>query len=193
MKRILIVLLVVVTIPAVSQTMTAVEYQMGFGAGKFTDYISQASFRGFAFNFRKLVQPQLAVGVEMGWNVFYEEKAYDVYTIGNTSYAGKQYRYANEFPMLLRADFNLKPGERINPYVGWGVGTLFSIKTNDMGQYRFEDEGWHFAIKPEFGLEIEANENMALTISAKYYYGFETSDIRPLGYFALGFGMLFKD
>ena|SRR5688572_9684333 len=193
MKKTLLLFLIVASIPAFSQTLTSIEYSMGFGTGNMSAFVKPASFRGFTFDLRKMVQPNVGVGIELGWNVFYDELPNDVYTIGNTSYSGKQYHYDNKFPMLASADYYFMPGDRVNPFVGFGLGTLFSMRTTDMGQYRFEDEGWHFAVKPEAGVLFEVNPSMGFSVTAKYYYGFETSELRPQGYFALNFGLVFMN
>lgn len=44
------------------------------------------------------------VGVDAGWNVFYEKKDYDTYTGGTESLSGIQYRYQNSVPLLASAD-----------------------------------------------------------------------------------------
>lgn len=193
MKKLIILLLVAVSTPAFSQGLTSASYSVGFGTGDLADHTGRASFRGFTVDFRKLVQPNVAVGIELGWNVFYDEKPDDVYRIGNVSYSGRQYRYNNQFPMLVRADYYLKPGEKVNPYVGFGLGTMFSMKTTDMGQFRFEEDAWQFAIKPEVGVEIELNPAANAFIGVKYYSGFQGGDLPGQGYFALNLGMVFKN
>jgi opacity protein-like surface antigen len=193
MKKLLILILVAAVSPAFSQGLTSASYSMGFGTGDLGDHTGMASFRGFTVDFRKLVQPNIAVGIELGWNVFYDDKLDDVYTRGNVSYSGKQYRYNNQFPMLVRGDYYLKPGEKINPYVGFGLGTMFSMKATDMGQYRFEEDAWQFAIKPEVGVEFELNPAANAFIAAKFYNGFKGGDLPNQGYFTINVGMVFKN
>src|SRR5688572_21094007 len=104
MKKILLLLLITVSVPALSQNLTSLQYSMGFGTGDLGDFIDKPSFRGVTLDYRKLVQPNVGVGIDIGWNVFYSEQAYDVYTIENLSYSGKQYRYNNQIPVLFAAD-----------------------------------------------------------------------------------------
>lgn len=192
MKKILFILFSVIGSSAFAQSLTALQYSMGFGTGDLGDFVSKPSFRGFTIDFRKLVQPNIGVGFELGWNVFYEEKASDVYTTGNLSYSGKQWRYNNQFPLLGAVDYYLKPGESLNPFVGLGLGTMYSLRNTDMGQYTLEEDAWHFALRPEVGLLFEANPNMSLAVTGKYYYGFEAGDLDAQSYFALNVGFVFK-
>ena len=191
MKKIFIILLSAVALSSSGQSLTALQYSIGFGTGDLGDFVSPASFRGFTIDYRKLVNPNIGVGFEVGWNVFYEEKAYDTYTVGTVSYSGKQYRYNNQFPMLFAADYYLKPGEDINPFAGLGIGTMYSLRNTDMGQYTVEEDAWNFALRPEIGVLFAANPDMSLSVTGKYYYGFEAGDLPAQSYFALSLGFVF--
>ena len=191
MKRILTILLMVAGIPAFSQSFTSFQYSMGFGTGDLGDFIGTPSFRGFTIDYRGLVQPNVGVGVDVGWNVFYSEKANDDYTIENLSYSGKQYRYNNQLPILFAADYYMKPDERVNPFVGIGIGTMFSRRNTDMGQYTLQQDAWHFALRPEVGILYEAQPGLSFTVTGKYYHGFEAGDLPAQSFFALNFGFVF--
>lgn len=93
--------------------------------------------------------------------------------------------------MLFAADYYLKPGEQINPFAGLGVGTMYSLRNTDMGQYTFEQDAWNFALRPEIGVLIETSPNMSLSVTGKYYYGFEAGDLPSQSYFALNLGFVF--
>jgi outer membrane protein len=192
MKKILLLLLITVSVPALSQNLTSLQYSMGFGTGDLGDFIDKPSFRGVTLDYRKLVQPNIGVGIDIGWNVFYSEQAYDVYTIENLSYSGKQYRYNNQIPVLFAADYYLSPDEPINPFVGFGVGTMYSRRNTDMGQYTLKQDAWHFAIRPEIGILYEVSSDVSFSVTGKYYMGFEAGDLDAQNYFALNFGFVFK-
>jgi len=191
MKKIFFVIFSVVATSAFSQSITALQYSMGFGTGDLGDFVGAPSFRGFTIDYRKLVQPNIGVGFDIGWNVFYEAKSYDTYTSGNLSYSGKQWRYNNQFPLLFAVDYYLKPGEQINPFAGLGIGTMYSLRNTDMGQYTLEEDAWNFALRPEVGVLIEANPGLSFTVTGKYYYGFEAGDLPAQSYFALNVGFVF--
>jgi outer membrane protein len=190
-KLYLIIILYVAASSAFAQSITNVQYSMGFGAGDLNDFISNTSFRGIAIDYRKMVQPNIGAGFELGWNVFYAEKAYDTYSLENLSYSGKQWRYNNQFPALFAVDYYLQPGEQINPFAGLGIGTMYSLRNTDMGQYTFEEDAWHFALRPEVGVVIEASPTLSVAITGKYYHGFEAGDLDAQSYFALTFGFVF--
>ena len=71
MKKIYLVLIFYIAATcAFAQSITNVQYSMGFGTGDLSDFIGKPSFRGITVDFRKMVQPNLGVGFELGWNVF---------------------------------------------------------------------------------------------------------------------------
>jgi outer membrane protein len=191
MKKILFIILAFSVSSAIAQNnMTILQYSIGFGSGDLGDYISKASFRGFAIDYRNLVQPNVGVGVDLGWNVFYDERPYDTYTIETLSYSGKQYRYTNVLPILLAADYYFQPGESINPFAGLGIGTMYSRRETDMGVFSIEQDGWLFALRPEIGILFEPEPGVGFKVSSKYYYGFEGGNLPEQGYFTLNFGFV---
>lgn len=192
MKKIFLIFFAIVSVPAFSQHLTAVQYSMGFGTGDLGDFIDKPSFRGFTIDYRKLVQPNIGVGFDAGWNVFYSERDYDVYTIENLSYSGRQYRYNNQIPVLFAVDYYMNYDEGVTPFVGFGIGTMFSRRNTDMGQYSLEQDAWHFAIRPEVGILYEMREGVSFSVTGKYYMGFEADDLDAQNYFALNFGFVFR-
>lgn len=174
------------------QSYISASYSMGFGTGDLGDYISKASFRGTMLEFRGYVNNNISAGVDVGWNLFYERKDYDSYTQDTRTLSGVQYRYNNQVPLFVAADYMLKPGEKFNPYVGFGLGTMYSGRDTDMGTFRMDEDAWHFAIKPEVGALIEFNRATDVKISAKYITGFKAGDLPTQSYFSLNFGFVFK-
>jgi hypothetical protein len=193
MKKIFILtILSVLAISAFSQSnLTALSYSIGFGAGNMHDFISPASFRGFTVDYRNMVQPNIGVGVDIGWNVFYDEVPDDVYEYKNVTLSGKQWRYSNEFPMLAAIDYYLNPGTQVSPFGGLGIGTMYSLQNTDMSAYTFEKDAWHFALRPEIGVIIKAAPGVGMMLAAKYYYGFKAGDLPSQGYLTINFGFVF--
>ena len=177
-----------------AQSLTTVAYSMGFSTGDLNEFISQASFRGVVIDFQKMVQPHIGVGLTLGTTVFYEEKAYDTYTTNNAALSGKQWRYSNHFPMYINASYFLKPGEQINPFVGLGVGTIYTLRNTDMNLYTIEQEAWNFALKPAIGFLINTGSpSTSAHVSLNYNYGFQagTELKKAQSYLSLNVGFSF--
>jgi outer membrane protein len=176
-----------------AQSNTVLAYSIGFPVGDMSDYIEQTSFRGISLDFRKMIQPTVGVGFSIGWNVFYEEKAYATYTLDNESISGKQYRYSNQVPMMISPAYFFRPDEDKTPFLGLGIGTMYTRRNTDMNLYTYEQEAWNFLLQPELGFQFSIDDATALSISAKYNYGFKAGNEldTPQSYFALTVGFAF--
>jgi opacity protein-like surface antigen len=196
MKKIYLTLAIgLITIGALhaQSNIVTFNYSMGFGTGDVKDFISKPSFRGFGFDFRKLVTPNVGVGGSIGWNVFYEELAKDAYTVGNSTLSGKQFRYSNHIPMLANATYYLKPGEQFNPFVGLGIGVTYTRRNTDMNLYTLEQEAWNFTLQPEFGFLYNMSDEAAFSVSGKFNQGFKAgSELKEAqSFFSLNLGFAF--
>ena len=170
----------------------SVNYGVSFTSGNMHDFISKVSWRGGLIEYRYSVNDNLFVGVDVGWYVFYEKKNYDTYTSGVETLSGVQYRYQNEVPILVSAEYFISAFNSVKPYVGFGIGTMYSERSIDMGMYRLKQNPWHFAIKPEVGVLWEMSYSTALKVAGKYYNGFKAGDLDNQGYFSISVGFAFK-
>ena len=150
MKKVVLIILIIAGMlrtPAVAQdNVYSFTYSMGFAMGDFNDFISQPSFRGATFDYRKMLTDKVGVGVEFGWNAFYEEMDYATYTRETGSISGKQYRYCSAVPMLASVDYYFMPGEKLSPFAGLGIGTQFTSNEVDMGVWTLTQDTWHFLL-----------------------------------------------
>lgn len=176
-----------------AQSLTSVTYSIAFPTGDVSDFIGKTSFRGINFDYHRLVQPNIGVGISFGWNVFYEEKGYDTYTVDNASLSGKQWRYSNHVPMFFSANYYLKPGEQINPFVGLGIGTIYSKRNTDMNLYTITQEAWNFGLQPTVGFLYRGSDETSIHVSARYNYGFKAGNElqEAQSYISLNLGFTF--
>jgi outer membrane protein len=167
----------------------SVQYAVSFGTGDLSDYISKTSWRGVQVEYRSPVRSNLLVGLDVAWNVFYERKDYDTYTVDTRSLSGVQYRYQNEVPILASVDYLISSENALKPYIGFGLGTIYSERATDMNLYRMLEKTWQFALKGEVGLLYELNYASSVKFAAKYYNAFQTETLDSQGYFSLSLGM----
>jgi outer membrane protein len=163
---------------------------MGFGSGDLHNYIGKASFRGVSWNYTKLVNSGLGVGLEIGWNTFYEKKEFDTYSRGGFDFSGKQYRYSNHVPVLFTVSYYMNPDEDFTPFAGVGVGTMWSERMITMGPKNVYLDAWPFTLRPELGILFDTG-GVGLSLSSKFYYGFKTGDLPEQSFFTLNFGVVF--
>jgi len=176
-KIILLTSFCLLTVGAVfAQGNTTLSYSMGFTTGDLSDFIQQASFRGFTLDYRKMIQPNVGVGFSAGWNIFYEEKDKASYSIDNQTLTGKQFRYSNHVPLYVNPTYYLKPGESMNPFFTLGIGTIYTKRNTDMNLYTVEQEAWGFALAPEVGIQYSIDDATAVSISGKLNYAFKAGN-----------------
>jgi hypothetical protein len=176
-----------------AQNLYVLEYAIAVPTGDLHSYINNPSFRGFNFGYRNMVDNNRAVGLDIGWQTFFEQKDLATYTDGTASLTGVQYRYTNCFTASLQVDHVFSDGKDIRPFIGIGAGTMYARRTLDMGLYRLERDPWQFMLQPEAGVSMYLQNGSALILSANYYWGFKTQELEAQSYVAFGIAYAFGD
>jgi opacity protein-like surface antigen len=160
--------------------------------GNAHDFIDDISFRGYALGYHYFLTPEISVGIDGGFNSFYQRRDYDTYTEGTVSISGIQYRYLNTLPIHLTGRYLFLPNQRLRPFVGLGLGTVYATRRVDMGLFSTRNSDWMISIKPEAGIKYLINNRFALSLSARYYHTFDTNDLnaQPFGTVNLGLVIL---
>ena len=169
----------------------SVQYDMSFGTGDLGDFISKGSFRGASIQYRYPATDNILVGGDIGWNVFYEKKDKASYTIDTRTLTGIQSRYQNAMPILVSADYLFLPDNAAKPYIGLGIGTMYTERVVNMGTWILTQNPWHFAIKGEAGLMYELPSGFTFKLAGKYLNGFKAGDLENQGYFTVSIGAAF--
>ncbi len=167
----------------------SIQYSVSIPTGDMGEYISKTSWRGILIEYRGYVRSNLFVGMDAGWNVFYEKKDSDTYTQGTETLTGVQYRYQNQVPLLATIDYLIVSDKALKPYVGLGIGTMYSERSTDMNLYRLKQNSWQFAVKGEVGVLYEMSYSSAVKFAVKYYNGFKTNSLGNQGYLSINLGM----
>jgi hypothetical protein len=179
-----------------AQLKVAVSYPVGFPMGDLGDYIEATSFRGIELELYQMVKPNLAVGIESAWQLFYQREDEKVYTEGTVSVSGVQYRYTNAVPILAMGRYLINPSsdKQVVPFAGLGVGTLFVNRYADFGLYRITNDTWQFCLRPELGVMFKLGGSGApgISLAAKYYSGFSTDDLDGQSYLSINLGLNFR-
>jgi hypothetical protein len=166
-----------------------ISYPIAFPMGNLHDYISSTSFRGITLEFNKKVGPQKTVGLETGWNVFYQHVDSKTYNEGTASITGVQYRYTNSVPIIAGAKYYAPmKSKATRPYIGLGLGTLYTNRSTDFGLYRITSEAWQFCIRPELGIEARMGDMSSFFVGAKYYWAFNGGDLDAQPYLTVNIG-----
>jgi hypothetical protein len=174
-----------------AQQYTSLQYTVAVPVNDLEDYISKISFRGFTFEHQASVNSDIAVGVSVGYNLFYEKKPYDTYYDGTASLSGIQYRYTSSVPVHLSGVYFFQEENRLIPFAGLGIGTTYTLRDTDMGLYRWEEDGWSFSLRPEAGFIYQLKETIGVKAAARYNAAFKTSELKDQSYFSFSLGLVF--
>jgi outer membrane protein len=79
---------------------------------------------------------------------------------------------------------------KFNPFVGLGVGTLYTFRDIDMGMFTQESDVWQFALRPQVGVLVDTGMGN-LILGAKYFSGFKANDTEGQSYFTINVGLVF--
>ena len=169
---------------------TSVNYMISMPLGDTKDYIEDASFRSFGFETGQFVNDNIAVGIGLGWLVFNENVTGELIQSGNTTLAGKQFRYINSFPIYASANYYFsEEDDRVKFYAGAGVGTMYKIQRTEIGVIAFEDTQWHFALYPHAGVLFAMGPDAHINLDFKYNQAFAAGDSDAVSFLSINLGL----
>lgn len=163
--------------------------------GETKDYIGKFSVRGASFEWGGFVKPQISFGINIGWNVFYEDQGRGTYTFDNgVAVTGNPQNYINAIPVIAKAHYHFKDpaSTKSAPYVGVGIGTTWQKRNTDFGINSFYSDGWMFGLFPELGVNYSINPYSAINFNVRYNYNFKNDQVSELSYFGFNIGYVYK-
>lgn len=179
MKKILTLAIILFSLsPLLKAQMLNLNYQISVPLGDVKDFTDKASFRGMDLEYHHFMGDQFSLGAAIGWNVFYHNLDHhtddfrfsgndNIYTI-----TGNQYRYINTVPIMAIGRYYFTDGRAsVRPFVGLGLGTRWTEKRLEVGQYTSTISRWQFSFAPEVGMLVPINDQVAVNFGAKYSYG----------------------
>lgn len=164
--------------PLLKAQMLNLNYQISVPLGDIKDFTDKASFRGMDLEYHHFLNDRFSLGGLIGWNVFYHNLDHhtgdfrfngsdNIYTI-----TGNQYRYINTVPLMAVGRYYFTDNTTaIRPFLGLGLGTRWTEKRLEVGQYSSTLSRWQFSFAPEIGMLVPLNDQVALNFGAKYSYG----------------------
>ncbi|MCG8310935.1 MAG: porin family protein [Cytophagales bacterium] len=173
-----IALLTATTSTSFAQGLFSISYDIGLPVGNTSDFIGNASFRGFGIEGRGFITDNLSYGGSFSWAVFYEEFPAQEWNIeGETRTAyGRQFRYINSFPLMATMHYYFGAWDATRIYAGGGIGAQKIDQRLDFGMYQINRNKWRFGFAPEAGVLIPVNFNTNINLGVKYQYAVKAGD-----------------
>lgn len=171
----LLSIILILSFQGYSQTFTGFTYNTAFTTSDTKDYIWSPSWRGFGFEARRFVQPNLSVGLSLSWNVLDQQTTRTI-SLEKGDITGKQFRYLNSFPLMLNAHYYWGEEFGFRPYLGINAGTYYTIQRVELGLVAFEAKNWHLGLAPEIGAVIPIGYSTNIILNARYNYAFKAGE-----------------
>jgi hypothetical protein len=174
-----------------------VNWEFGMPVGN--DFITKFSALGFNAGYGRFVTDDLAVGIEIGWNNYYELEPKKTYEFPEGAVTTDLYKYIYTLPIVLNVAHYFEAGKMLSPYVRLGLGAQYSEQNIYYNIYETTNDNWGFVAIPEAGTIIHfgANNPMGAHLSVRYKYS--TNSAENLGVnnlqtlnFAAGFSWIVR-
>ncbi|MDC1105603.1 hypothetical protein OAT16_02795 [Prolixibacteraceae bacterium] len=175
-----------------TENLFLIDYSMGFPSGDISDFVSPTSFRGFTMEFRHMTSKKFSIGLSAGFQSFYEEFGETDVMVNNGTLHGETYHYLYSVPIYANAHFYTSGEGKFRLFFGCGVGTIFNDRDTMVGSVSMSDKTWQFAVAPEVGFLIQANDYMGLQVRGTYDMAFETNDTPAAEYYRLHVGFYYN-
>src|SRR6187402_459685 len=167
MKKLILIVIVFVGVQSssyaqmVGKDWMSIGWEVGIPSN---DFISGESYSGGKIEYQRMIKPQLSVGISGSWNSFQEYVPKSTYQKpdGSGAITSDIVRELYSLPLTLNLKYYLKAGDKLQPYVGIGLGGQYSAQAIYFNIWGIEDNNWGFVARPELGLTYAFNHNLGL-------------------------------
>jgi len=152
-------------------TKVEVGYSASFPTSSFKDFIGDASYRGVDLRIMHGINDKLSVGFGTGFQDFYQKYPRQVYKLSDGSdISAVVSNSVQTVPLLARVQYNFVPGNRVQPFVGAGVGGNMVLYRQYLGEFGDSKNKFAFQAQPTAGIYFPFREagSTGLTLSGYY-------------------------
>lgn len=169
-------------------------YEVGFPTN---DFVKDVSWRGGRIEYRRMIKPNLSVGIAGSWNSFetYTPRTTYQKADGSGALTTDAVKEIYTVPLTLSAHYYFKGGKKITPYAGVGLGTEYSDQNIYFNIYSVGENNWGFVARPEIGAVFSFNDMTGIFVSGAYNFSTNSNDafkIDNLSHFAITVGFAFS-
>lgn len=161
------------------------------------DFVSETSTYGSKIESRRFIRNNISIGAELSWCSLYEYTPVQTYQIENGAVTTDLFKYMYNVPFVVNSHYYLMPDKLVMPYVGLGLGAMYSEQDLYLNIHELSGSNWGFIVRPEAGAIVKfgSESNVAAMIGVRYNYAtnhesaFNIRNIQTLG-FQLGIAFL---
>jgi opacity protein-like surface antigen len=170
-------------------------YNVNIPTGGFKNYVTNPAYKGFTAGMSYALSSQLSLGLNVGYNDFYQKYPRTQYSDGHGSSISAVLSNSIQLvPVTFSADYTLLKKGVIRPYIGAGAGANFINFNQYEGEFGNPQSMTKLALFGEAGFLIPVNYDgsTALKIGGTYnYVPFNTYGVGDLDNWGLQAGIRF--
>ena len=163
--------------------------------GQFKTLVNKSTFRGGDISILYGINDQLALGLNTGFQDFYQKFPRALYKLSDGSdISAVLTNSVQTIPVLLTAQLRFISNSKLQPYVSAGAGGAMVMNSQFIGEYPNQDDKISFAVRPGAGVFIPFRKEGEVGFNLGINYTFlpyKSGDISNLGYFGLTIGIGF--
>jgi hypothetical protein len=155
----------------------AFTYSVSIPTGDTKSFVEEISWRGIGLDYRYMIDRTYSVGLNFGWNVFYERAENKTTQTENGAVTGTSDRTINAFPIMANIHYYFGERKSIRPYVGLNAGGYVMNQRFEIGVFAWERDSWEWGIAPEAGVVIPVERDFGIILNGKYNYALTGEDV----------------
>ncbi|PWT79062.1 MAG: hypothetical protein C5B59_00420 [Bacteroidetes bacterium] len=172
-------------------------WNCGFPVGN--NFVTSFSGLGFNLGYSHFIKEDFAVGIDFGWNNYYEYAPRQTWHFDGGAATTDLYKYLYTLPIMATATKTFHPSPIFKPFVRLGIGTQYSEQNIYYNVFQTTNTNWGFAVAPEIGTLVQLQKDIpwSLYLAIKYKYAtnsatnFGVHDVQTIN-FAVGIACTFK-
>jgi outer membrane protein W len=184
-----------VAVHAQQEMQLSIGYNVNIPSGAFRDYVNKPAYKGFTATLAYALSSQISVGLNVGYNDYYQKYPRQVYPGGDGSdISAVVSNSVQQFPVLLTGNYTFLKEGFVRPYAGVGAGVNFVTFDQYLGEFDNPRTTAKFDLKGEAGVYIPLSNynSTALKIGGSYnYVPYNTDGIKTLNSWGLEAGVRF--
>ncbi len=161
------------------------------------EFLDKTGFYGLRVDYRNRGSNNLAFGFSTGWNSYRQKVDKQLYesSDGSRIVFTDMIRRVFELPLTLNGYYYLGSSPTIKPYVGIGMGALYSKQEAHFNIYALTEKNWGFLVRPEIGAQFYLSRDFGVQVYGLYSYATnqnEAFSVNGLEHLSLGFGLFWS-
>ncbi|NCD72364.1 outer membrane beta-barrel protein [Mucilaginibacter agri] len=161
-----------------------------------SDYLTKTSWAGARFDYRRMITPNVSVGIGVSYNSFEQYFPKQTYQRpdGTGAVTSDMIRQVYTSPITASVHYYFQGSSMVRPYIGVGLGTEYSEQNAYFNIYSVGDRNWGFVFRPEAGALAKFSPNLGGFVSVAYNYATNSNDtfhINHLSQFPITIGLVF--